>query len=62
MCRFGSAGPPVPGYDIQIKSRSDADVNTDDVGDIVAKLPLPPGTLSGLWNNDAGICSRSSLC
>ena len=27
------------------------EVNRDETGELVLKLPLPPGTLGGIWNN-----------
>ena len=30
-----------------------------DIGAIVLKLPLPPGCLPTLWNNDAGYEART---
>lgn len=51
----GSCTKPVPGYDIQVLG-ADGQPLTDetDIGPIVIKLPLPPGTLPTLWNNDDG--------
>uniref|UniRef100_A0A1I8JH35 Acyl-CoA synthetase short-chain family member 3, mitochondrial n=1 Tax=Macrostomum lignano TaxID=282301 RepID=A0A1I8JH35_9PLAT len=42
----GSAGKPVPGFHILRES------DEDELGRIVIKLPLPPGTASTLWEND----------
>ncbi len=50
----GSAGPPVPGYDVQILQPSGTEARTDESGDIVVQLPLPPGTLPELWHDRAG--------
>eukprot|EP00818_Percolomonas_sp_WS_P009411 CAMPEP_0117449638 /NCGR_PEP_ID=MMETSP0759-20121206/8047_1 /TAXON_ID=63605 /ORGANISM="Percolomonas cosmopolitus, Strain WS" /LENGTH=617 /DNA_ID=CAMNT_0005242117 /DNA_START=290 /DNA_END=2140 /DNA_ORIENTATION=+ len=51
----GSAGPPVSGYNVQVK-RKDEDGTIHDVpagqeGHLVIKKPLPPGMLIGLWKN-----------
>lgn len=47
----GSAGVPVCGYAIQILS-ADGDPLPPNAGGLVSvKLPLPPGTLTNLWNN-----------
>ncbi len=50
----GSPTVPVPGWDIRVLDESGAEVPDRTVGSIVAKLPLPPGTLPSLWNNDEG--------
>lgn len=50
----GSAGLPVPGYNVQLKSNGsmEEDVDeSDDLGKILIKLPLPPGTASTLWED-----------
>lgn len=49
----GSAGRPVPGYDVKIiDSKSGKILGPDILGRIVVKLPLPPGTASTLYKND----------
>ena len=48
----GSAGKPVAGWDVQVLDGSGAPVKAGDIGSIVCKLPLPPGTLPTLWNAD----------
>lgn len=50
----GSASKAVPGYDVRIISVDGAEAVPDEIGDIVVKLPLPPGTLPTLWQNDIG--------
>lgn len=52
--KAGSAGPPVPGYDIAVVDDDGVEVAAGDIGSIVARLPLPPGSLPTLWRNDAG--------
>ena len=52
--KVGSAGKPVVGFDLRILSDEGVEVGADVVGNIVIKLPLPPGTLPGLWNNEEG--------
>ncbi len=49
--RAGSAGFPVCGYDIQILNEAGKKVLFSQEGFVVAKLPLPPGTLQNLWGN-----------
>ncbi len=48
----GSPTKPVPGYDVRILDNDGAEVPSGTEGNIVVKLPLPPGTLTTLWNND----------
>ena len=50
----GSATLPVPGYDVQVLDNAGKEVSAGTIGSIVIKLPLPPGTLPTMWNNDAG--------
>jgi propionyl-CoA synthetase len=50
----GSPTKPVPGYDVQVLAEDGGRVKAGDIGSIVIKLPLPPGCLPTLWNNDAG--------
>jgi len=47
----GSAGKAVVGYNIKIFNEAGDELGPNKEGFIVAKLPLPPGTLSGLWQN-----------
>ncbi len=50
----GSSTKPVPGYDVRILDEAAYELGADQIGNIVIKLPLPPGCLPTLWNNDAG--------
>ena len=50
----GSPTKPVPGYDVQVLAEDGGQMKAGDIGSIVIKLPLPPGCLPTLWNNDAG--------
>lgn len=50
----GSCTKPVPGYDVRVLDEGGHDVAAGQTGSIVVKLPLPPGCLPTLWNNDAG--------
>ena len=50
----GSASVAVPGYDVQVLDDAGTPVAAGTIGNIVIKLPLPPGTLPTLWHNDAG--------
>ena len=48
----GSCGRAVPGYDVRVLDDEGAEVADDQIGNIAIKLPLPPGCLPTLWNND----------
>ena len=49
----GSATKPVAGWDVQVRDGSGRPVKAGEIGSLVCKLPLPPGTLPTLWNADA---------
>ena len=48
----GSAGRPVPGWDVRVVDVESRELQHDDIGALVVKLPLPPGTFPTLWNAD----------
>jgi propionyl-CoA synthetase len=48
----GSPTKAVPGYDVRIVDDDGQAVPTGTIGNVVIKLPLPPGCLPTLWNND----------
>jgi propionyl-CoA synthetase len=50
----GSCTKPVPGYDVRAISDDGQELTGNQIGNIVIKLPLPPGCLPTLWNNDEG--------
>jgi len=50
--RAGSPTMPVPGYDVRIVDPEGAEVKPGETGDIVVRLPLPPGCLPTLWHDD----------
>ncbi|MCK6630082.1 MAG: propionyl-CoA synthetase [Anaerolineae bacterium] len=52
--KAGSAGKPVPGYNVQILDEGGHEAPPNKIGSIVIKLPLPPSCLPTLWNNDDG--------
>jgi propionyl-CoA synthetase len=52
--KYGSASRPMPGYDLRVISPMLKEVPRGETGAIYAKLPLPPGTLMTLWNDDEG--------
>ena len=50
--KMGSATVPVPGFDVQILNKNGQKVRSAETGSIVIKLPLPPGCLPTLWNDN----------
>jgi propionyl-CoA synthetase len=50
----GSCTKPVPGYDVRVLGDDGRELPSGQIGSIVVKLPLPPGCLPTLWNNDEG--------
>ena len=49
----GSPTRPMPGWDVRILARDGSPANAGRDGSIVIKLPMPPGSLPTLWNDDA---------
>jgi propionyl-CoA synthetase len=49
----GSVGRPVAGWRVEVLDPLGRRVKAGEMGSIVCKLPLPPGTLPTLWNADA---------
>ncbi|HVP13436.1 MAG TPA: propionyl-CoA synthetase [Phycisphaerae bacterium] len=52
--KAGSPTKAAPGYNIHILDDEGNEVPPGKIGNIVVKLPLPPGCLPTLWNNDQG--------
>lgn len=50
--KAGSPTVPMPGFDLRIVDGMGVDVAVGEEGNIVLGLPLPPGTLPTLWNDD----------
>ncbi len=50
--KLGSPSVPMPGYDVQVLDDAGHAVPAGTLGNIVVKLPLPPGSLPTLWNAD----------
>ena len=48
----GSPTVVMPGYDLQVLDEKGQPVGPDTEGNISLRLPLPPGTLPTLWNDD----------
>ena len=50
----GSCTKPVPGYDVRVLDEAGHEAGDGKTGSIAIRLPLPPGCLPTLWENDAG--------
>ncbi len=50
--RPGSCTKPVPGFDIRVLDAQGKDVPAGETGNIVVRLPLPPGCFTTLWQNE----------
>ena len=48
----GSPARPVPGYDVSVLRDDGSTASSDEIGALVIKSPLPPGTFITLWNAD----------
>jgi len=48
--KYGSPAVAMPGYDVQVLDDAGHPVPAGTLGNIVVKLPLPPGCLPTLWN------------
>jgi propionyl-CoA synthetase len=48
----GSPTVPMPGYDVRIYDADGQEVGAGVTGEIVMRLPLPPGCLPTLWRDD----------
>jgi propionyl-CoA synthetase len=53
----GSATKPVPGYDVRVLDEAGVDAPRGQSGAIAVKLPLPPGCLPTLYQDEAGFQS-----
>ena len=49
---MGSAAQAAPGMDVRVVDNNAQEVNPGEIGALVIKLPLPPGTFPTLWNAD----------
>ena len=50
----GSPTKPAPGWNVKVVDENNEEVPKGQIGALVVKLPLPPGSLPTLWNNDEG--------
>jgi propionyl-CoA synthetase len=51
--KYGSPTVPMPGYALEVLDDAGHPVGAGTLGNIVLRLPLPPGCLPTLWGNDA---------
>jgi propionyl-CoA synthetase len=52
--KYGSPTFPMPGYDLRALNESNEEVARGQTGALSVRLPLPPGNLPTLWNDDQG--------
>ena len=50
--KHGSPTKPAPGWDVRVLDAQGRETKAGDIGALVCRLPLPPGTLLTLWNAD----------
>ncbi|MFQ6370269.1 propionyl-CoA synthetase [Shewanella sp. YIC-542] len=50
--KAGSPARAVPGFQVEVVDEAGEQVPAGQSGNVVIKLPLPPGTLTTLWQND----------
>ena len=50
--KHGSPTKAAPGWDVRVVDDQNREVKTGEIGTLVIKLPLPPGTFATLWNAD----------
>src|SRR5207247_1129835 len=50
--KYGSASVAMPGYQVDVVDDACKPVEANKIGSIVIKLPLPPGCLPTLWQQD----------
>ncbi len=48
--KYGSPTVAMPGYDVQVLSDEGEQMPHGELGNVVVKLPLPPGAFPSLWN------------
>jgi propionyl-CoA synthetase len=48
----GAPTKPAPGWNLKVVDSNNKQVGPGEIGALVVKLPLPPGALPTLWNND----------
>ncbi|XP_031334339.1 acyl-CoA synthetase short-chain family member 3, mitochondrial-like isoform X3 [Photinus pyralis] len=51
-----TVGLPFAGYDVRVLSKNGSEAKPNEIGDVVIKLPLPPGTFSTLYKAYSRFC------
>jgi propionyl-CoA synthetase len=51
--KHGSPTRAAPGWDVRVLDEAGRPAAPGEIGNLVCKLPLPPGSLPTLWNDDA---------
>jgi propionyl-CoA synthetase len=51
--KAGSATKPVPGWKIEVLNELRQPAKPNEIGNLVCRLPLPPGSLPTLWHADS---------
>ena len=51
--KSGAAGVPMCGYDLCVLDDEGRELGPEETGHLVLRLPLPPGTLPGVWGDEA---------
>ena len=54
----GSPAKAVPGYDVRVLGDDGTEAKDGEMGNLVIKLPLPPGCAPTLWGNDEGFRAK----
>jgi propionyl-CoA synthetase len=55
--KFGSSTKPAPGFKLEVLNEKATPLPTGEIGALSIKLPMPPGCLPTLWQNDEGYIS-----
>src|SRR5690606_20769599 len=58
--KHGSPTVPMPGYQVDIVDEAAKPVPANTMGSIVIKLPMPPGCLPTLWQQDDRLDRKST--
>ena len=51
--KYGSPTVAMPGYDVRILSDEGDEMPRGELGNVVIKMPLPPGAFTSLWNAES---------
>jgi propionyl-CoA synthetase len=54
----GSPTKPAPGWNLHVLDQESNPMPRGEIGTLAVKLPLPPGALPTLWNNDEGFVKK----